>query len=65
MQKARLRALEACRVNLIALQESKTEMKELLGGMKENNILPGEGSLICYRQINDIFYKRQEGLGLM
>ena len=36
-------------------------MKELLGGMKENNILPGEGSFICCRQINDIFLQQARG----
>ena len=42
-----------------ALQGSKTETRALLGGMKENNIFPNEGSLICPLGKTKIFYKKQ------
>ena len=41
-----------------ALQESKTEMSELLGGTKESNFLSKEKSFIYlyFREINGVFY---------
>ena len=46
-----------------ALSGFKTETRELLGGMKENNTLRLERTLICLENavtVND-FYKKQSG----